>query len=110
MSKLSDELSELDKNIHEPARLIILTALAPVESVDFVFLQKLTGLTFGNLSGHLTKLESAELITLNKQIVDKRPNTTVHITEKGRQAIEEHWKRLEALHKTATHSTSSKSS
>ena len=57
-----EEMSTLDRVVHEPARLAILTALAACRSADFLFLQSLTGLTKGNLSGHLAKLERAGLV------------------------------------------------
>jgi len=85
--------------IYEPARLSILTALATCKSADYLFLQSLTGLTGGNLSSHLAKLEEGGLILLEKRFVDKRPNTLVQLTEKGRSAIERHWMQLEALRK-----------
>ena len=59
---VSNELrsvTELDRLIHEPARLLIVTILSTVESADFLFLQRETGLTKGNLSAHLSKLEEA---------------------------------------------------
>jgi DNA-binding MarR family transcriptional regulator len=101
MSNVFEDLAGLDKLIHEPARLSIMTALISVKSANFLALQRLTGLTGGNLSTHLSKLEEAGLITQEKQFVDKRPNTQVQITEKGRAAIENHWKQLESLRKNA---------
>jgi DNA-binding MarR family transcriptional regulator len=92
-----EELASLDRLIHEPARLSILTALVGCQSADFLFLRRLTGLTGGNLSAHLAKLEEAGLISLEKRFVDKRPNTQVQITEVGRVAVEKHWKQLESL-------------
>jgi len=97
MSKLFEELAGLDKLIHEPARLAIMTALSTCQSADFLAVQRLTGLTGGNLSVHLSKLEDAGLITLEKQFVDKRPRTQVQITGQGRRAIEKHWLQLENL-------------
>ena len=79
MSKGSDELV-LDRLIHEPARLAILTVLSSVRAADFVFLQRMTGLTQGNLSSHLTKLEEAGLIRIEKSFVGKRPNTSASLT------------------------------
>ena len=100
MSKqVSEGLTDLDRLIHEPARLTILTALSACEVADFRFLQRLTGLTSGNLSSHLAKLEKARLIDLRKQFVRKRPNTQAMLTDKGRAAIERHWQQLENLHK-----------
>jgi DNA-binding MarR family transcriptional regulator len=73
--------------------------LASCASADYLFLQRLTGLTGGNLSSHLTKLEEVGLLQMEKRFVDKKPNTQVQITEKGRQAIEQYWIQLETLHK-----------
>ncbi|RQV95129.1 MAG: transcriptional regulator [Calditrichaeota bacterium] len=92
-----EELAGLDRLIHEPARLSILTALTSCTSADYLFLQRLTGLTGGNLSSHLSKLEEGGLIQIEKRFVDKRPNTQVQITNKGHIAIERHWIQLENL-------------
>ena len=97
MPDLSDNLAALDRLIHEPARLVILTALSSCQSADFLFLQRLTGLTAGNLSSHLTRLEEAGLLWINKQIVGKRPKTTAGLTDKGRAAIDDHWQQLKQL-------------
>ena len=106
MTHLVNELAELDKLIHEPARLVILTALSVVDSLDFLFLQNLTGLTAGNLSGHLTRLEEAGLIQISKEIVGKRPKTTLRLTPTGRQAIDDHWQRLNDLKQKTQESAS----
>jgi DNA-binding MarR family transcriptional regulator len=92
-------LAELDRVVHEPARLAILTALAACRSADFLFLQRLTGLTKGNLSSHLSKLENAGLIGIEKEFVDRMPNTRVMLTKSGRAAITHHWLQLEKLRK-----------
>lgn len=97
MSGVFAEIAALDKLLHEPARLSLMTALAACKSADFLALQRLTGLTSGNLSVHLSKLEEAGLVVLEKKFVDRRPNTQAEITEKGRQVIENHWKQLESL-------------
>ena len=96
MSEARDEL-QLDRLIHEPGRLAILTVLASVRDADFVFLQRATGLTKGNLSSHLTKLEDAGLVTIEKRFIRKKPNTNVALTAPGRRRIAEHWERLERL-------------
>lgn len=96
-----EEIPDLDRVIHEPARLAILTALAACRRADFLFLQSLTGLTKGNLSRHLGKLESAGLVAIDKTFRGKVPNTSVHLTSKGRDAIEGHWHRLEQLRRSA---------
>ena len=96
-----EELAGLDRLIHEPARLAVMTALAASDGADFLFLQRLTGLTKGNLSSHLSKLENAEMVKIRKQFVGKTPNTFVTATKKGRAAIDEHWSLLEKLRGSA---------
>ncbi len=97
MPELSDDLAAVDRLIHEPARLVVMTALSTCQFADFLFLQRLTGLTAGNLSSHLTKLEEAGLVWIDKQIVGKRPRTRVGLSDSGRRAIEAHWKQLDQL-------------
>jgi DNA-binding transcriptional ArsR family regulator len=87
----------LDRLVHEPGRLAILTVLSSVTSADFTFLQQTTGLTKGNLSSHLTKLEDAGLLTIDKRFVRKKSHTTASLTKVGRQRIEAHWRRLDRL-------------
>jgi DNA-binding MarR family transcriptional regulator len=96
MSQRDEELL-LDRLIHEPGRLAILTVLSSVQAADFVFLQRTTGLTKGNLSSHLTKLEEAGLIEIHKRFVGKKPNTNVTLTAAGKQRIARHWDQLERL-------------
>ena len=92
-----DEELVLDRLIHEPGRLAILTVLSSVTDADFVFLQRTTGLTKGNLSSHLTKLEDAGLVAIEKRFVRKKPNTNVALTALGRTGIAHHWAQLERL-------------
>ena len=87
----------LDRLIHEPGRLAILTVLSSVRDADFVFLQRATGLTKGNLSSHLTKLEDAGLVTIEKRFVRKKPNTSVALTREGKRRVAHHWDQLERL-------------
>ena len=96
-----EEMSSLDRLVHEPSRLAILTALSACRSADFLYLQSLTGLTKGNLSGHLAKLEAGKLVTINKSFKGKVPNTNIVITPEGRDTIRRHWKRLEQLRRAA---------
>jgi DNA-binding transcriptional ArsR family regulator len=83
-------IPKIDKTIHEPARLIIIAHLFVVESADFLFLQRQTGLTWGNLSSHLSKLENAGYVAIEKEFLDKKPHTTLHLTDKGRTAFKEY--------------------
>ena len=87
----------LDRLVHEPGRLAILTVLSSVTDADFVFLQRATGLTKGNLSSHLTKLEDAGLVAIEKRFVRKKPNTNVSLTKVGRTRITQHWEQLDQL-------------
>ncbi len=101
MAKLFEGLADLDRTVHEPARLAILTALSAFESTDFLSLQKLTGLTPGNLSVHLTKLEEAGLVGIEKAFAGRKPRTSVRLKPAGRAAIEAYWRRMESLRKQA---------
>jgi DNA-binding transcriptional ArsR family regulator len=87
----------LDRLIHEPGRLAILTVLTSVKEADFVFLQRTTGLTKGNLSSHLAKLEEAGLVAIEKRFIRKKPNTNVALTGLGAGRIARHWEQLERL-------------
>ena len=80
-------LTELDRLIHEPARLLIVTILSTVESADFLFLQRETDLTKGNLSAHLSKLEEAGYVNIEKTFKGKLPLTVCKLTESGQEAF-----------------------
>jgi len=75
-----------------------------VTDADFVFLQRATGLTKGNLSSHLTKLEEAGLVAIEKRFVRKKPNTNIALTEVGRMRITQHWEQLDHLRRLSEHS------
>lgn len=94
MSKAEpDELqpiADIDKLIHEPARLLVLAHLYVVESADFLFLMRQTGLTGGNLSSHMSKLEEAGYIAVEKEFVGKKPHTMLRLTNEGRKAFKEY--------------------
>lgn len=96
-----EELANLDKLIHEPARLAILTALSACESADFLSLRRLTGLSDGNLSVQLSKLEEAGLVGMQKQFVAKKPNTRVKISKKGLTAVQRYWEQLNTIKQNA---------
>ena len=88
---------DIDKLIHEPARLKILAQLYVVESADFVFIMRQTGLTQGNVSGHLNKLEVAEYVEIEKGFVGKRPRTMISLTVKGREAFTQYVKNMQQV-------------
>jgi DNA-binding MarR family transcriptional regulator len=80
-------LADIDRVIHSPARLMVMTYLYAVESADYIFLQNLTGLTWGNLSSHLSVLEKEGYVVIEKEIIGKKPHSMVLLTETGREAF-----------------------
>ena len=87
-------LKSVDKVIHEPARLNIMAHLYIIESADFLYIMRQTGLTFGNLSAHMSKLEVAGYIEIIKEFVGKKPHTMLRLTQNGRTAFEEYKKKM----------------
>ncbi len=90
-------LADIDRLIHEPARLMILALLYVVESADFIFLIRQTGLTWGNLSSHMSKLEDAGYIQVEKEFKGRKPHTMLHLTEEGRAAFREYRGRMKQV-------------
>jgi DNA-binding MarR family transcriptional regulator len=82
------QTAEIDKTVHEPARLLILSMLYVIDSADFVFLLNLSGLTRGNFSTHISKLEEAGYIEVEKKFIERKPATLYRITAAGRTALE----------------------
>ena len=91
---------EIDKIIHEPARLRIMMILAGVEQADFNFLLTTLNLTRGNLSRHIEKLESANYIQVKKTFKGKMPNTSYQLTQQGSRALAQYWENLDAVRRT----------
>lgn len=81
-------LAEIDRVIHEPARLAILALLAMVDEADFLFVLRQTGLTRGNLSAHMRKLEDADYVEVEKGYVGRTPRTILRLSKTGRTAFE----------------------
>jgi len=81
-------VASLDKVLHEPARLSVVACLAVVDEADFVFLQSQTGMTGGNLSSHVRRLEEAGYVTVKKEFENSRPRTSLRLTRRGRSAFE----------------------
>jgi DNA-binding transcriptional ArsR family regulator len=94
---VSNDDLDIDKIIHEPARLKIMAQLYVVEEADFIFLMRQTGLTWGNLSSHMSKLEDAEYIEVRKEFLDKKPHTILKLTLKGRQSFKEYRKAMDQV-------------
>ena len=81
-------LSEIDRLVHEPARFRVMALLYVIESADFTFIMSQIGLTWGNLSAHITKLEEGGYIAVEKGFKGKRPQTMLSLTKQGRKAFQ----------------------
>lgn len=88
-------LQSLNRLVHEPARLAILVALSACDKADFLFLLNITGLTKGNLSSHLSRLEQADLVEIEKKFEGKTPITYAKLTVEGKDALKEYWNSLD---------------
>ena len=87
-------INEIDRTVHEPARLMILAVLQAVHSADFTFLLAQTRLTRGNLSSHLSKLEKAGYVEIQKGFIDRIPHTQLSLTPEGREAYHRYRRQL----------------
>lgn len=90
-------LLDLDRMVHEPARLAILTVLAAAEEVEFLFLLKVTGLSKGNLSAQTQKLEAAGFLKTRKAFRGRLPVTSFKLTATGRKALGAYREQMRAL-------------
>jgi DNA-binding MarR family transcriptional regulator len=90
-------LGEIDRLVHEPGRLMLLALLYVIDSADFTFLMNQTGLTWGNLSAHMSKLEEAGYIEVEKSFKGKRPNTMLRLTPQGRAAFQAYRQQMMAV-------------
>ncbi len=88
--QLQKPITKIDRLIHEPSRYVLMAYLYVVEAADFLFLLRQTGMTWGNLSAHLGKLEAAGYVVIEKEFLGKKPHTTVRLTDEGRNAFEEY--------------------
>jgi len=90
-------MAQIDRLIHEPVRLRVLTLLSGVEEAEFSFILKVLRLTNGNLSVHTRKLEDAGYISVAKRFFGRVPRTTFSITRRGRKALEDYWGALDEI-------------
>ena len=106
MTAMREELRKItggvDRLLHEPSRLLIATILYNVDQVDFLYLLNETGLTKGNLSAHLAKLEASSYVSIEKTYRGKIPQTRIHLTSEGRAAFESYRTHLEKIVKNIT--------
>jgi len=94
-------MMELDPEVHQPTRLRILMLLSGVRTADFSFLLKTLGLTKGNLSAHMTRLEEVGYVQVTKKFVGKVPNTNYCLTPRGRDSLKVYWQAMDALRGSA---------
>ena len=92
-----NKILEINRIIHEPARLLILKYLETLEYCDFTFLMKSTGLTKGNLSSHIRKLEDTELIIVEKTIVNRKSNIVFKISKLGLDEMSKYKKNIKMV-------------
>jgi DNA-binding transcriptional ArsR family regulator len=90
-------MTDLDRIIHEPARLLIVALLAGVKGADFLWVQRESGLTKGNLSSHLSKLEEAGYMEIEKTYKGKVPLTLLRLTKQGKAAFDSYRKSMNGL-------------
>ena len=81
-------LAQIDRVIHEPARLMIVAILSAVNEADFQYLHQSTGLTKGNLSVHLSRLEEAGYVGIEKTFRGKYPLTICRLTKQGKNVLD----------------------
>jgi DNA-binding HxlR family transcriptional regulator len=97
---MKEAISRLNKLFENRVRLGIMSVLIVNDSYDFISLKETLGVTDGNLASHLKALEENALITVNKQFIGRRPNTSYSITETGASLFRDHIKALEDIIKT----------
>ncbi len=94
-------MTDLDRVIHEPVRLRILTMLSGVDTADFNFLLSTLELSKGNLSAHVDRLESAGYVQVLKTFNGKIPHTEYQLTGSGRKALANYWAALDQIRAAA---------
>jgi DNA-binding MarR family transcriptional regulator len=88
--EVQEPVAKIDKLIHEPSRYMIMAYLCVVDVADFLFLIRQTGMTWGNLSAHLSRLQAAGYVAIEKEFLDKKPHSVVRLTDEGRNAFAEY--------------------
>ncbi|MHC4480508.1 MAG: winged helix-turn-helix domain-containing protein [Planctomycetota bacterium] len=90
-------MPEIDPHIHQPTRLRIMMVLSGLERADFAFLKSTLGLTNGNLSAHMSRLEEAGYVAIEKAFKGKTPHTSYRLTANGRSSLEDYWEAMDAI-------------
>ncbi len=97
MNEALRNLIDVDRTIHEPARLMIVAILSAVAEADFLYLLKASGLTKGNLSSHLSRLEDTDYVQIEKTFVGKSPRTICRLTKSGHSALADYRRQMKAV-------------
>lgn len=90
-------MRQIDKVIHEPVRLQIMTTLSGVEWADFASLCLTLGLTRGNLSAHSSRLEECGYVQVQKSVIGRTPHTQYRLTARGRKALAQYWAAIDQI-------------
>ncbi len=80
----------INRLVHEPSRLQLMSLLSIVDEADFVYLSSQTGFSAGNISSHMAKLEVAEYVEVSKTFVDRKPRTVYRLTPTGMTALDDY--------------------
>ena len=97
MNEAVRNLIDVDRTIHEPARLMIVAILSALAEADFLYLLQASGLTKGNLSSHLSRLEEAGYVQIEKSFVGKSPRTLCRLTKTGQGALADYRRQMRAV-------------
>lgn len=97
LQQVAHAITALDRMVHQPSRLAVLTILRCDGGMEYRVIRRLTGLGMANLSNHLRKLEEAGLVDIGKRFRRKKPVTTVSLTSEGRTAIECYWGEMKEI-------------
>ena len=97
MNRQIRTIADLDRVIHEPGRLMIAALLFAVDQADFLYLLHETGMNKGTLSSHISRLEEAEYVKVEKSFRGKVPQTVLRLTPAGRKAFEEYRRSLKQV-------------
>jgi DNA-binding transcriptional ArsR family regulator len=96
-NQILESLEGINRLIHEPSRLTIMAHLSVVDNADFLFLVRQTGMTWGNFSSHISKLEAAGYVDIKKEFIGKKPHTVASLSKAGRLAFETYSGKMKQL-------------
>jgi DNA-binding MarR family transcriptional regulator len=94
---VKNPFEQLDRVLEHRVRLQIMSVLIANQSYDFNSLKEIVNVTDGGLASHIKALEKEKYISISKSFVDRKPNTTYKITERGRLVFKKHLDALEDL-------------